>query len=152
VLAGGIAWRFSDVWLVSGELDYIWYDRIRRALERNTDPATAASFRLRNGLEPRLGIEMTRSSPTGGYYKLRAGIRRETAGRLQYGGPESALRQAFAAPPAAFRAAVGASLLFEFYENAARFDVDLSQVVVERLSSVRDAGRRRFSIGVTVRM
>ena len=63
-----------------------------------------------------------------------------------------ALRQAFAAPPAAFRAAVGASLLFEFYETAARFDVDVSQVVVERLSSVRAAGRRRFSLGVTVRM
>jgi hypothetical protein len=152
VLAGGFAWRLSDTWLVSGEVDYIWYDKVRRTLERNTDAATAASFRLANGVEPRLGIEMTSPSPTGGYFKLRAGIRRETSGRLAYAGSDLALRQAFEAPPAAFRGAVGASLLGEFYENAFRFDLDLSQVVVERLTTVRAAGRRRLSLGLTLRM
>jgi len=152
VLAGGLAWRLSDTWLVSGELDYIWYDRVVRALARNTDAATAAPFRLANGVEPRLGIEMTGPSPTGGYYKVRAGIRRETSGRLAYGGTDLALRQAFEAPPAAFRAAVGASLLGEFYENAFRFDIDISQVVVQRLTTLSAAGRRRLSVGLTVRM
>lgn len=151
VLAAGAAWRLSDTWLVSAEVDYIWYDRVRRALERNTG-ATAGPFRLPNGVEPRLGIELTRPSPTGGSYKLRAGIRRETSGRLDYAGEDASLRQAFAAPPAAFRAGAGASLLGEFYENAFRFDLDLSQVVVERLTSVRAAGRRRLSLAITVRM
>jgi hypothetical protein len=152
VLAAGAAWRVSDTWLLSGELDYIWYDRVKRALARNTDTPAAGPFRLQNGVEPRFGIEMTRPSPTGGYFKLRAGVRRETSGRLEYTGTDPVLVQAFAAPPAAFRAAAGASLLGEFYENAFRFDVDISQVVVERLTSVRAAGRRRLSIGLTVRM
>jgi hypothetical protein len=152
VLAAGAALRVSDTWLLSGEVDYIWYDQVRRTLERNTDAATASAFRLRNRLEPRLGIEMTRPSPTGGYFKLRAGIRRETAGRLAYQGTDAALLQAFGEPPSAFRAGAGASLLGEFYENGFRFDVDISQVVVERLTSVRAAGRRRLSFGVTVRM
>ncbi len=95
---------------------------------------------------------MTRPSPTGGYYKLRAGVRRETSGRLEYRGTDPALGQAFEAPPAAFRAGAGASLLGEFYENGFRFDVDVSQVVVERLASVRSAGRRRVSFSLTVRM
>jgi hypothetical protein len=153
VLAAGAALRLSDTWLVTGEVDYIWYDQVRRTLERNTDAATASAFRLRNRLEPRLGIELTKPSPTGGYFKIRAGIRRETAGRLAYDGTDAALRQAFGEPPpAAFRAGAGASLLGEFYENGFRFDVDISQVVVERLTSVRAAGRRRLSFGVTVRM
>jgi hypothetical protein len=152
VLAAGAALRLSDIWLFSGEVDYIWYDEVRRTLARNTDAATASAFRLRNRFEPRLGIELTRPSPTGGYFKVRAGIRRETAGRLGYDGTDLALRQAFAEPPSAIRAAAGASLLGEFYENGFRFDVDISQVVVERLTSVRAAGRRRISFGVTVRM
>ncbi|HEU0107340.1 MAG TPA: hypothetical protein VFT38_14275, partial [Vicinamibacteria bacterium] len=152
VLAAGAALRLSDNWLFSGEVDYIWYDQVTRTVARNTDAATASSFRLRNRLEPRLGIELTRPSPTGGYFKLRAGIRRETAGRLGYEGTDLALRQAFAQPPDAFRAGAGASLLGEFYENGFRFDVDISQVVVERLTSVRAAGRRRISFGFTVRM
>jgi hypothetical protein len=153
VLAAGAAFRVSDTWLLTGEVDYIWYDQVRRTLERNTDAATASAFRLRNRLEPRLGIELTKPSPTGGYFKIRAGIRRETAGRLAYDGTDAALRQAFGEPPpAAFRAGAGASLLGEFYENGFRFDVDISQVVVERLTSVRAAGRRRLSFGVTVRM
>lgn len=152
VLAAGAAIRLSDTWLFSGEVDYIWYERVGRTLARNTDPDTAAPFRLKNRLEPRLGLEMTRSSPTGGYYKLRAGIRRETSGRLGYEGAALALRQAFEQPPDAFRVGVGASLLGEFYENGFRFDVDISQVVVERLTSVRAAGRRRLSFGLTVRM
>jgi len=125
---------------------------VRRALERNTDAATAAPFRLANGVEPRLAIELTRPSPTGGYFKLRAGIRRETSGRLGYDGTDTTLRQAFEAPSAAFRGAVGASLLGEFYENAFRFDIDLSQVVVQRLTTLSAAGRRRLSIGLTLRM
>jgi hypothetical protein len=152
VVAAGAAWRMSDTWLLSGEVDYIWYDRVQRALERNTDATNAGAFRLRNGLEPRLGIEMTRPSPTGGYFKLRAGVRRETSGRLEYLRDDPALRQAFEAPAAAFRGAVGASLFGEFYENAFRFDVDISQVIVERLTSVRAAGRRRLSLALTVRI
>jgi hypothetical protein len=95
---------------------------------------------------------MTRSSPTGGYFKLRAGIRRETSGRLAYEGTDPALRQAFGESGDAFRAGAGASLLGEFYENGFRFDIDISQVVVERLTSVRAAGQRRISFGITVRM
>jgi hypothetical protein len=153
VLAAGAALRLSDSWLFSGEVDYIWYDEVRRTLERNTDAATASAFRLPNRLEPRLGIELTKPSPTGGYFKLRAGIRRETAGRLAYEGTDGALLQAFGEPPpSAFRAGAGASLLGEFYENGFRFDIDISQVVVERLTSVRAAGRRRLSFGITVRM
>ena len=152
LLAAGVAWRLSDTWLFSGEVDYIWYDRVTRSLEGNTDGATAAPFRLNNRLEPRLGVEMTRPSPTGGYFKLRAGIRRETAGRLAYEGADPTLRQAFEESGDAFRAGAGASLLGEFYENGFRLDIDISQVVVERLTSVRAAGQRRVSFGLTVRI
>jgi hypothetical protein len=152
VLAAGAALRFSDTWLFTGEVDYIWYARVRRSLERNTDAATASPFRLGNRVEPRLGIEMTRPSPTGGYFKVRAGIRRETPGRLAYEGTDPTLIQAFGQTGDAFRAGAGASLLGEFYENGFRFDIDISQVVVERLTSVRAAGQRRISFGITVRM
>jgi hypothetical protein len=152
VLAAGAAMRLSDTWLLAGELDYIWYDRVLRSLEHNSSAATAGQFDLHNRFEPRLGIEMTRPSPTGGYYKVRAGVRRETPGRLVYQGTDPALRQAFPESRDAFRAGAGASLLGEFYENGFRFDIDISQVVVERLTSVRTAGRRRISFGITVRM
>jgi hypothetical protein len=152
LLAAGAAWRPSDAWLFTGEVDYIWYERVTRSLERNLDQAAAAPFRLDNRFEPRLGIEMTRPSPTGGYFKLRAGIRRETAGRLAYEGTDPALVQAFGESGDAFRAGAGASLLGEFYENGFRLDIDISQVVVERLTSVRAAGQRRISFGITVRM
>jgi len=152
LLAAGAAWRPSDTWLFTGEVDYIWYERVTRSLEHNMDEATAAPFRLENRFEPRLGIEMTRPSPTGGYFKLRAGIRRETAGRLAYEGTDPALVQAFGESGDAFRAGAGASLLGEFYENGFRLDIDISQVVVERLTSVRAAGQRRISFGLTVRM
>jgi hypothetical protein len=62
------------------------------------------------------------------------------------------LRQAFGESGDAFRAGAGASLLGEFYENGFRLDIDISQVVVERLTSVRSAGQRRISFGITVRM
>jgi hypothetical protein len=152
VLAGGLAWRVSDALLITGELDYVWYDRVHQALSSNTDAATAAPFTVRRGLEPRLGVELTEPSPTGGYFKLRAGVRRETSGVLEYGGADAALKQAFIPGPAAFRAAIGASLLGEFYENAFRLDVDISQVVVERLSAVNAAAQRRFSLALTLRM
>ncbi|HEV7499257.1 MAG TPA: hypothetical protein VGQ33_04595 [Vicinamibacteria bacterium] len=152
VLTGGAAWRVSDTWLVSGEVDYIWYDRIGRALARDTDSATASAFTLKNGVEPRLGVEMTASSLLGGEFKLRAGVRRETSGRLAYVGSDTGLQQAFAAAPAAVRAGAGASLLGEFYENAFRLDVDVSQVVVQHLTPVRAAGRRRISLALTVRL
>jgi hypothetical protein len=152
VLAAGAALRLSDTWLFTGEVDYIWYERVTRSLARNTDAATASPFRLGNRLEPRLGIEMTRPSPTGGYFKVRAGIRRETPGRLAYEGTDPTLIQAFGQTGDAFRAGAGASLLGEFYENGFRFDIDISQVVVERLTSVRAAGQRRISFGLTVRM
>jgi hypothetical protein len=152
VFAAGAAFRVSDTWLFTGELDYIWYDRLTRSLERNLDAAAAAPFRVGNRFEPRLGIEMTRPSPTGGYFKVRAGIRKETSGRLAYEGSDPVLQQAFAPTGDAFRAAAGASLLGEFYENGFRFDVDISQVVVERLTSVRSAGRRRLSFALTVRL
>jgi hypothetical protein len=152
VLAAGAAFRISDTWLFSGEVDYIWYERVTRSLERNTDAATAAPFRLSNRIEPRFGLEMTRPSPTGGYFKVRAGIRRETAGRLAYEGSDPILGQAFGESGDAFRAGAGASLLGEFYENGFRLDIDISQVVVERLTSVRAAGKRRISFGITVRM
>jgi hypothetical protein len=152
LLAAGATLRLSDTWLFTGELDYIWYDRVTRSLEANSDAATAATFRLGNRFEPRLGVEMTRPSPTGGYFKIRAGIRRETPGRLAYDGGDASLRQAFAESGDAFRAGAGASLLGEFYENGFRLDIDISQVVVERLTSVRAAGQRRVSFGLTVRI
>jgi hypothetical protein len=152
VLAGGLAWRLSDAFLVTAELDYIWYDQVLKALERNTDAATAAGFSVSNGYEPRFGIELTEPSPTGGYLKVRAGIRRETSGRLEYLGAEAGPRQAFVAAPAALRAAIGLSLLGEFYENAFRLDIDVSQVAVQRVSTVSAAGQRRFSLALTVRM
>ena len=152
VFAVGAALRLSDTWLFSGEVDYIWYERVTRSLARNLDDAAAEPFRLNNRFEPRFGLEMTRPSPTGGYFKVRAGIRRETAGRLAYEGTDPILIQAFAPNGDAFRAGVGGSLLGEFYENGFRLDIDISQVVVERLTSVRAAGRRRVSFGITVRM
>jgi hypothetical protein len=151
VLSAGIAWRVSDSWLISGQLDYIWYDRVLTALQDN-GAEEADLFRLDDAFEPRLGIEYTRPSPIGGYLKLRGGIRRETGGRLEYTGTNLARTQAFTEVAPAFRGAVGVSLLAEFYERAARLDLDLSQVVVARTSSVSAAGVRRFSFNLTVRL
>ena len=151
MLSAGAAWRINDSWLVSGQLDYIWYEDVIASLRHNLVP-DADSFRIADGFEPRLGLEHTRASPIGGYLKLRAGIRRETVGRLQYVGPDLARTQAFPDVGPAFRASAGLSLLAEFYARAARVDVDLSQVVVARTSSLSAAGTRRVSINVTVRL
>jgi hypothetical protein len=151
LLSGGVAWRLSDTWLVSGQLDYIWYTDVVGSLRHN-EAAEAEKFRLADGWEPRFGVEYTRPSPIGGYLKLRAGFRRETAGRLGYEGTELARTQAFPDVGAAFRGSAGLSLLAEFYARAARFDLDLSQVVVATTSSLSAAGTRRFSFNVTVRL
>jgi hypothetical protein len=151
VVSGGLAWRISDAWLVAGQLDYIWYSDVVGALRHN-EAVEAGAFRLSDGFEPRFGLEYTRPSPIGGYLRLRAGVRRETGGRLSYEGSDLARRQAFTPVPTAFRAAAGASLLAEFYDTAARFDLDISQVVVARSSVLSAAGGRRFSFSLTVRL
>jgi hypothetical protein len=151
VLSAGAAWRMSDTWMFAAQLDYIWYDRVLATLSAN-DPGGTARFRLPNAFEPRAAIELTVPSPTGGSAVVRVGIRRETSGRMTYDGAETGLVQAFRGGPAAFRASAGASFLGEFYDNAFRIDLDMSQVVVERRSTLSAAGALRFSIGVTVRM
>jgi hypothetical protein len=151
LLAAGVAWRISDGWLVSAQLDYIWYESVLTALADN-QAEEADRFRLDDGFEPRFGLEHTRPSPIGGDLKLRLGFRRETGGRLTYTGDDLGRRQAFTEVPPAFRAAVGVSLLAEFYERAARLDFDMSQVVVARTTSVSAAGARRFSLNLTVRL
>jgi hypothetical protein len=150
VLSAGVAWRFSDTWLVAGQVDYIWYDRVSRAISATAEPSDR--FSVGERVEPRGAIEMTRASPLGGYLKLRAGIRREISGRVAYEGDDPVLRQAFRGSPAAFRGSVGASFLAEFYEKAIRLDVDLSQVVLQRQSSLSAAGSRRLSFGLTGRL
>jgi hypothetical protein len=151
LLSGGVAWRISDAWLVSGQLDYIWYSDVVGTLRHN-EVAEADLFRLADAVEPRFGIEHTRASPIGGYLKVRAGFRRETGGRLHYEGTDLARTQAFSDVPAAFRGSAGVSLLAEFYERAARIDLDLSQVIVARTATVSAAGTRRFSFNLTVRL
>jgi hypothetical protein len=151
VLSAGAAWRLSDTWLLGAQLDYVWYERVVAALRAN-EVEEAGLFTLSDGFEPRFGVEYTRPSPIGGYLKLRAGMRRETGGRLRYEGTDLARTQAFTGVAAAFRGGVGASLLAEFYARAARLDFDLSQVVVARTSTVSAAGTRRLSINLTVRL
>jgi long-chain fatty acid transport protein len=151
ILSGGVAWRLSDTWLLSGQLDYIWYSDVVGSMRHN-EVADADAFELADGWEPRFGVEYTRPSPIGGYLKVRAGFRRETAGRLGYVGTDLARAQAFPDVGAAFRGSAGLSLLAEFYARAARFDLDLSQVVVATTSSLSAAGTRRFSFNVTVRL
>lgn len=150
VLSGGFAWRLSDTWLVAGQLDYTWYDRVARAIEATASPGDR--FRVGDHFEPRGAIEFTQPSPIGGYYKLRVGVRREISGRVAYEGSDPVLRQAFRGSPAAFRGSVGASFLAEFYEKAVRLDIDLSQVVLQRQSSLSAAGSRRLSVGLTGRL
>jgi hypothetical protein len=150
VLSAGIAWRFSDTWLIAGQVDYTWYDRVARAIQATAGPADR--FTANDHFEPRVAVEYTRPSPIGGYYKLRAGLRREVSGRVGYEGPDPVLRQAFRGSPAAFRGSAGASFLAEFYEKAVRLDVDLSQVVLQRQSSLSAAGSRRLSIALTGRL
>jgi hypothetical protein len=150
VLSAGLAWRFSDTWLIAGQLDYTWNDRIARATAQSAGPGQP--FAARDHFEPRGAIEMTRPSPLGGYYKLRVGIRREISGRVAYQGTDPVLRQAFQDAPAAFRGSVGFSFLGEFYEKGLRLDVDLSQVVLQRSSALSAAGTRRLSIGLTGRL
>jgi len=151
VLSAGAAWRISDTWLVAAQLDYVWYERVVAALQDN-QVEEGGLFTLSDGFEPRFGLEYTRPSPIGGYLKLRAGIRRETGGRLRYEGTDLARTQAFTGVSAAFRGGAGVSLLAEFYARAARLDFDLSQVVVARTSTVSAAGTRRLSINLTVRL
>ena len=151
VLSAGASWRVSDSWMMTAQMDYIFYDRVRAALDSNSGGDTTG-FQLINGWEPRAAIEYTRPSPTGGYLLVRAGVRRETSGRLDYAGEDTALLQAFRGSPSAFRASFGVSFLAEFYDNAGRLDLDMSQVILEQRSTLSAAGTRRFSIGVTVRM
>jgi hypothetical protein len=151
VFSAGAAWRVSDNWLLAGQLDYIFYERVTAALAANSE-GDVAGFQLANGWEPRGAVEYTAASPTGGYLMLRTGIRRETSGRLAYVGDDLGRLQAFRGSPAAFRASFGISFLAEFYDNAGRLDLDMSQVVLEQRSTLSAAGTRRFSIGVTVRM
>ena len=132
------------LWLITGQLDYTWYDRIARATAESAGPGQP--FSADDHFEPRGAIEMTRPSPIGGYYKLRAGVRREISGRVTYEGDDPVLRQAFRGSPAAFRGSVGVSLLAEFYEKAFRLDVDLSQVVLQRSSTLSAAGTRRLFV------
>jgi long-chain fatty acid transport protein len=152
VLSGGVAWRLADRWLISGQVDYVWYRQVLETLRGNAPGEDGQAFRLRNGVEPRLGIEYTAPAPIGGYFKLRAGLRRETSGRLRYDGPDLARQQAFRGAPDALRGSAGVSLFGEFYDRAARLDLDLSQVVVATSSTLAAAGGRRFSIGLTVRL
>jgi len=147
VLSAGFAWRLSDNWMVAGQVGYTWFDRVTRALEREGGPFTIADH-----LEPRAALEMTRSSPLGGYYKIRAGVSRQISGRAVYEGDDPALRQAFRSAPAAVRASFGLSQLAEFYDHGVRLDLDVSQVVLERRTTLSTAGTRRFSVGLTVRL
>jgi hypothetical protein len=150
VLSAGVAWRLNDTWLVTGQLDYTWYDRIARATAESAGPGHP--FVAEDHFEPRGAIEMTRPSPVGGYYKVRAGVRREISGRVAYLGDDSVLRQAFRDSPEAFRGSVGFSLLGEFYEKAFRLDLDLSQVVLQRSSTLSATGTRQLSFGLTARL
>jgi hypothetical protein len=150
VLSAGIAWRYSDTWLVATQVDYTWYDRVARAIEATARPGD--SFSVADHFEPRAAIEMTRPSPIGGYYKLRVGLRREISGRVGYLGDDPVLRQAFRSAPEAYRGSAGFSFLAEFFERAVRLDVDLSQVVLQRRSSLSAAGTRRLSFGLTGRL
>lgn len=151
LLSAGAAWRIDDSWLVTGQLDYIWYEDVLSTLRHN-QVDEAGRFAIQDGFEPRFAVEHTRPSPIGGYLKVRAGIRRETSGRLHYTGSDLARSQAFPDVGPAFRGSAGVSLLAEFYARAARIDLDLSQVVVSRTSSLSAAGTRRFSFNVTVRL
>jgi hypothetical protein len=151
LFSGGAAWRINDGWLVTGQLDYIWYEDVLSTLHTNQVPE-AGAFAIQDGFEPRFAIEHTRPSPIGGYLKVRAGVRRETSGRLHYTGTDLARAQAFPDVGPAFRGSAGVSLLAEFYARAARIDLDLSQVVVARTSSLSAAGTRRFSFNITVRL
>jgi hypothetical protein len=151
LLSGGAAWQINDTWLVTGQLDYIWYEDVISTLHHN-QVAEPDAFVMADGLEPRFGIEYTRPSPLGGYLKVRGGIRRETSGRMRYTGTDLARQQAFPDVGPAFRGSAGVSLLAEFYARAARLDLDLSQVVVARTTSLSAAGTRRFSLNITVRL
>ena len=150
VFSVGVAWRASDTWLLAAQADHIAYPAVAAALADND--GAPPDFRLRSGWEPRAGLEMSGIFPLGGYFKLRAGMRGETSGRFEYLGDDIGLRQAFRSSDLAFRGAVGASLLAEFYEKAVRFDVDMSQIVAEPRSTISAAGDRRVSFGITVRM
>jgi hypothetical protein len=150
VLSAGVAWRLSDTWLIAGQLDYTWYDRVARATAQSAGPGHP--FTSEDRFEPRGAIELTRPSPIGGYYKLRAGVRREISGRVAYEGDDPVLRQAFRGAPAAFRGSAGFSFLAEFYEKAFRLDLDLSQVVLQRSSTLSAAGTRRVSFSLTARL
>ncbi len=150
VLSFGAAWRASDTWLLAVQADRIAYPAVAAALVENEGPQP--DFRLQDGWEPRAGLEMSGVFPLGGYFKLRAGVRGETSGRFEYVGEDLGLRQAFRDGDLAFRGAVGASLMAEFYEKAVRFDVDMSQIVAEPRSNLSAAGDRRVSFGITVRM
>jgi hypothetical protein len=146
-LIAGFAWRISDKWLAAGQVGYTWFDGVTRELSRDASP-----FAIKDHVEPRAALELTQSSPIGGYYKIRAGVRREISGRAVYEGGDPVLRQAYRGLPAAVRASFGLSQLAEFYDHGVRLDLDVSQVVLERRLSLQAAGTRRFSIALTVRL
>ena len=130
-----------------GRGGHIWYDRAAHRA-RNTDGATRARSSCATA-RAAFRIELTKPSrPAATSLRRASAATRRGAGLRGTDAPLQAFGSRQPPPSARGRARRSG----EFYENGFRLDIDISQVVVERLTSVRSAGKRRISFGLTVRL
>jgi hypothetical protein len=129
VITAGFAWRAVDRWTFLAQGDVIRYSEVVDALERNVGASAAASFRLPNVVEPRLGAEFSAPLWCGcGSVRLRGGLHYRSPGTLRYEGVDPIAARAFA--PGAWKtvATIGASLFAEYFGNGIRLDLDSRDV------------------------
>lgn len=125
VSSAGLAWRASNAWSFSGQVDFIRYQEVVDALRRNVGEVAGADFQMSNAAEPRLGTEFATPLRCGcGTVKLRAGLHYESPGTLRYLGADPGLHDAFRVRSWRITVALGASFFSEYFANAVRIDVD----------------------------
>jgi hypothetical protein len=121
----GLAWRASNSWSYTGQIDIIRYHEVVDALLRNVGEVAGSDFSLSTAVEPRAGAEFATPLRCGcGTVKIRAGIHYESPGTLVYGGSDPLLRTAFRSHSWRTTLTLGASFFAEHFGNALRFDVD----------------------------
>lgn len=126
----GLAFRASNAWSLTGQLDFIRYDEVVDALRRNVGETAGRDFVLSNAAEPRLGAEYATPLRCGcGTVKIRAGLHYESPGTLEFQGGDPLLREAFRVRSWRTTVSLGASLFAEHFGNALRFDVDSRDVM-----------------------
>ncbi len=127
MLSVGLSLRPTDMLLFTGQMDRVRGSEVQDAL-RGNDPRLGADVTVPDRTDWRVGGELTFTLSFGGVGKVRGGIARRKPLRLAYTGADAALGRVFAERPSDLELSAGASMLGEFFNAAARLDVDVLHV------------------------